>query len=232
MRRTSVMIEVDDQVYDSLVEPLKRNKMFAKLISSLLNGYLNDSYVRALVDDNFEDVHKAVVGAFDELADSMEASLANMGLFVDEMEANAKAGYKKFQSKREESAKGLNGFGKVNNDGTGSKDGGNTAPDYVEALSARVDALERTVRDGINQMLKVLEGSVVPKKPTEPDVERGVSQKAESALSQQIRELYDEPKDDFIAGSNETDSDSDDGVSSDDAMSFLSSLIADVGMSY
>ena len=31
-RRTSIMLEVSDEVYDTLVEPLKKSKQFSKLL--------------------------------------------------------------------------------------------------------------------------------------------------------------------------------------------------------
>ena len=98
-RKTNVMVEFSEEVYDSLVEPMKKNKSFSKLVAALIEGYINDSYVRAYADDTLYDLKRASVDAFNESLDSMSESLSNMGLYTDELESTAMMGKKKFREK-------------------------------------------------------------------------------------------------------------------------------------
>ena len=188
MRRTSVMIEVEDTVYSGLVEPHKKNKTFAKLISSLLNGYLQDGYIRAYVDDDFEEVRRAVVGSFADSVDEMESTLANMGLFSDELGARSQAGYHKFQQRRfqqeEELEKGPNIQNKsVETPSSNQKE--------IDALHQKVNTLEQTIQgigrdvnDGFNQILKLL-NSTVPQTVEVPKASH-IQGVAESVISSKI----------------------------------------------
>lgn len=152
MRRTNVMVEVEDDVYSVIVEPHKRNKTFSKLISSLLNGYITDGYIRAFVDDNLEEVRKAVVGSFADSVGEMESVLANMGLFTDELEAHANVGYAKFQQKRSQQAEELD-KGSI----PAREESPKRSPD-VDALNDKVNDLERNVTEGFNRIIELLNG--------------------------------------------------------------------------
>lgn len=163
MRRTSVMIEIEDDVYNGIVEPHKRNKTFAKLISSLLNGYISDGYIRAFVDDNLEEVRKAVVGSFEDSVGEMESALANMGLFADELGAHAQAGYAKFQQKRTQQAEELDSEPVVSS--RQSDKPKQESPDVTQ-LNNKVNDLERNMTEGFNRILEMLgnmaSGGVMP----------------------------------------------------------------------
>lgn len=105
MRKTNVFLEVDDRVYDAVVEPHKKAKTFAKLVASLLTGYIEDEYIRSYCDGCVEDMRKATIGDLDDALDSMASSLANIGLYTEELNMLGKKGMKTFSdasSKRSE----------------------------------------------------------------------------------------------------------------------------------
>lgn len=241
MKRTSVMIEVDDDVYSSLVEPLKKNKSFSKLISSLLNGYLVDGYIRSFIDDCFEEVRKAVVGSFEDSVGEMESALANMGLFADELSAHSKAGYSQFQQRRSQQAEELN------------KDplSGHTVPsksdEQVKELRGKVDGLERTVTEGFNKILEILMKSDIVAQPAKP-AKQSVQSKAEDILSglsfvadfpeepvteRKVAAKHNEVGSRELVGvgarSHEVVEEEDDSVDNSMAGSFLSSLMGGFG---
>lgn len=139
MRRTSVMLEFSDEVYDNIVEPMKKNKSFSKLLATLTEGYLNDGYIRAFADDNLENMRKAAVDSFSKSIDSMMGSLSNMGLFTDELEATATDGKERFSKKAEEQRESL------------SQDSGNSSTD-IEKLNSRMDSMQSTM----NELLSVV----------------------------------------------------------------------------
>lgn len=139
MRRTSVMLEFSDEVYDNIVEPMKKNKSFSKLLATLTEGYLNDGYIRAFADDNLESMRKAAVDSFSKSIDSMMGSLSNMGLFTDELEATATDGKERFSKKAEEQRESL------------PQDSGNSSTD-IEKLNSRMDDMQSTM----NELLSVV----------------------------------------------------------------------------
>ena len=102
MRKTNVFLEIDDSVYEAVVEPHKRSKTFSKLIAALLNGYIKDEYVRAYGDNMIDDLRKASVDSLDDVLGSMHDSLANMGLFTDELQMVNTKGSNFFSKKKEE----------------------------------------------------------------------------------------------------------------------------------
>jgi hypothetical protein len=142
------MIDVSDEVYADLVEPHKRQKTFSKLIVALLQGYISDPHIRAVVDDSFDDGRRTVVGSFEDSILDMEASLAKMGLITDSLHANANAGYSKFNSRAGEQASFINK----------GNFGFHTTPPENESLEKKVQDIEQTMQNGFTQIMQMLSG--------------------------------------------------------------------------
>lgn len=226
MRRTSVMIEVNDDVYETLVEPLKRNKSFAKLISSLLNGYINDSYIRAFVDDNLEEVKKAVVGSFAESVGEMESALANMGLFADELNAHSQAGYARFQQHRAKQVEELDKEPIATKESTPKpKD------EEFEALQNRVASMEKSMSEGFSRILEILNQAKFPETAHQP-TKVSVEEKVEHSMQSHISAIPSPEKELVAVGVSDYHDEGESDSSSEETNAFLSSLVADFGVSY
>lgn len=91
-KKINIMVEVDDRVYDLVVAPHKRNKSFSKLITTLLSGYTENSYIRGFADDTLSDLRRESANALDSIIGDMHESLANMGMFSDEIKSTAESG--------------------------------------------------------------------------------------------------------------------------------------------
>lgn len=150
VRRTSVMLEVSEEVYSGLVEPLKKEKSFAKLVASLLSAYLSDSYIRTVVDNTFDEVRKAVVSGFEDSVCAMESALINMGLLTDQLQAQSEAGQRKFSQKAEEQSKCVHPV---------APDVPKNNEQEVQELRNRVAGLEKSVREGFDMIASMLKGS-------------------------------------------------------------------------
>ena len=61
MRTINVFLEVDDKVYNLVVEPHKKAKTFSKLMASLLKGYIEDEYVRAYGNSTVDDMKRRFI---------------------------------------------------------------------------------------------------------------------------------------------------------------------------
>ncbi len=92
MRKVNIMVDVSDEVYDSVVAPYKKSRGFSKLINSLLIGYLKDDYVAAYVDGTLDALRGKSYEAFDEAIASMNNSFATVGMLADSAESMMKEG--------------------------------------------------------------------------------------------------------------------------------------------
>lgn len=92
MRKVNIMVDVSDEVYDSVVAPYKKSRGFSKLINSLLIGYLKDDYVAAYVDGTLDALKGKSYEAFDEAIASMNNSFATVGMLADSAESMMQEG--------------------------------------------------------------------------------------------------------------------------------------------
>lgn len=153
MKRTSVLLEFSDGVYDTLVEPLKKNRAFSKFLSALVDGYISDPYIRAFADGNLDEFKKASVAAFDEQLDEMSESLANMGFFADELEAMSAGGKAHFTNKAKQHSQPSTAFHskpeEVSSDETDNKD--------IKDINARMDRMEANMNAFFTTMMTMLQ---------------------------------------------------------------------------
>ena len=103
MKRTNILVEVSDGIYDNVVTPHKKAKTFSKLIATLLKGYIENEYIRAYAEDTLDDMHRASVDALDEVIGNMQQSLKNMGLYADELKETTEDGMSYFGERVESS---------------------------------------------------------------------------------------------------------------------------------
>lgn len=161
MKKTSILIEVDDTVYDLVVAPHKKAKTFSKLAATLLQGYIENDYIQSYADGTLETMHKASVGALDDILGDMSNSLANMGLYTNELKNTAEEGASTFNS----SEPSFNPPVQPNSE--------------VDALKEDISQL-REQNENIMSMLKqLLSNGTVVSKSSEPKVNtHGVSPKS------------------------------------------------------
>lgn len=159
MRTINVFLEVDDKVYNLVVEPHKKAKTFSKLMASLLKGYIEDEYVRAYGNSTVDDMKKASVDSLDDAINGMTESLMNLGMFTDELKLTSAKGLKEFKKDKPEA--------KAESVPTSTTD--HTPED--NQLKEEVEELRNTVKDLMKQnaeIMSMLAGkeSAVAKAPT------------------------------------------------------------------
>lgn len=94
MKKVTVL--VDEDVYKLVVQPHKHDKTFSKLVAALLNGYLQNDFIRSYAENYIGGINKAVVNDLDMVIDEMNQSLFNIGLYHSELENIAEAGVNLF----------------------------------------------------------------------------------------------------------------------------------------
>lgn len=165
MRRTSIMIEFSDEVYDAIVEPMKKQKTFSKLVASLVEGYLEDGYIRAYADDTLEDMRKASVSSFSASIDSMAESLSSMGLYTDELNSISLTGKTKFQEKAKKQSDEMKNMEKPT-----SNDNGVSA-EVIENINKRIDNMENSIDSKFSELIELLKSGVVTREVEKSSVD-------------------------------------------------------------
>lgn len=248
MRRTNILLEFSDEVYDTLVEPLKKNKAFTKLVTTLIDGYMSDSYIRAYADDTLDGMRNKAVSSFNESIASMNETLSEMGLVTDELEANSLSGRDMFRKKADEQAEELSKtVGTV----------GSVSSDELSAVNDRIDKVQDSIQGMMSMLSELIQAGKIsiggigdvqtdtqniktaaslvkeeakevfvetPNSVEKPDVQVG----AEPAISDPVPEEGYNPSKSPIFISSE-DSSSDEGVEDEDssvANDFLASMLA------
>lgn len=101
MVKTNILVEVSDEVNELVVVPHKRNYTFSKLMATLLQGYIEDSYIRAYAEGNLTDIKKASVDALDSTLNDMRSSLSSLGIYTNELKSSTEGGLRHFNSYQE-----------------------------------------------------------------------------------------------------------------------------------
>lgn len=244
MRRTSIMIEFSDEVYDAIVEPMKKQKTFSKLVASLVEGYLEDGYIRAYADDTLEDMRKASVSSFSASIDSMAESLSSMGLYTDELNSISLTGKTKFQEKAKKQSDEMKNMEKPT-----SNDNGVSA-EVIENINKRIDNMENSIDSKFSELIELLKAGVVTKEVEKSSVDNDKSavdvsntpprvvsfnnhNVEENASKEDLDNLVISSNDDFFGTSGERDitedifedTDSSKDEEEGEATSFVNSLL-------
>lgn len=105
MKKTNIMIDVEERIYDLVVVPHKKNKSFSKLIATLLTGYVDNAYIRGYADDTLEDMKRSSLSSLDSMISEIHSGLAAMGMYSDEMKNITDEGLNIFGKGSEEAGK-------------------------------------------------------------------------------------------------------------------------------
>lgn len=161
MKKTSILIEVDDTVYDLVVAPHKKAKTFSKLAATLLQGYIENDYIQSYADGTLETMHKASVSALDDILGDMSSSLANMGLYTNELKNTSEEGVSTFNS----SEPSFNSSVPLNSE--------------VDALKEDISQLREQNEDIMSMLKQLVSNGAVVSRSSEPKVNtHGVSPKS------------------------------------------------------
>lgn len=226
MRTINAFLEVDDKVYNLVVEPHKKAKTFSKLMASLLKGYIEDEYVRAYGNSTVDDMKKASVDSLDDAINGMTESLMNLGMFTDELKLTSAKGLKEFKKDKPEA--------KAESVPTSTTD--HTPED--NQLKEEVEELRNTVKDLMKQnaeIMSMLAGkeSAVAKAPTPKgtvDKEDFVEEKhtvkeSETAPEIKLKEVKSVPDEVFNLFADEEEPKEDDGFD-------MTSILDGVGVTF
>lgn len=225
MVKTSILVEVDQRTNDLVVVPHKRAKTFSKLMASLLQGYVEDEYIRAYADGTLDDMRKASVDVLDDALNSMTESLSNMGLYNEALSQTNDRGKKYFEDYSEKKEQEI-----INNEEVSELK--SAVSDLQEQNSTILQLLKQLTTQGISapEIKRVPEDTVeefvrerqqaVP----EPVVTQEFKSADDTKEKETIREIVREPEEvPEVAVSEELVSEDED---EEDAANLLSSLMS------
>ena len=98
MKKTNIIVEVNDEIYESVVAPFKKRKSFGKLMVQLLEAYTYNeaiySYINGVMDGIEHD-------AMEDLLNDLTSSISMMGMLGSQAEAIIENGQRDFESIRQ-----------------------------------------------------------------------------------------------------------------------------------
>lgn len=97
MKKTNVMIEVPEDVYDEVVVPFKQKKSFGKLVAQLLCAYYSNDSIYSYINGTFDELENEATEELLKDLNSMTQSLGIMGMFASQAEAVIENGQKEFE---------------------------------------------------------------------------------------------------------------------------------------
>ena len=209
-KQTNLLLQVPDDVYYQLVEPMKKAKRFTKLIVTLLQGYMSNKYIHDYADDTLEEGRRVTFEAFNSSLAEAEEALARMGMIGDELQSTNEAGSLEFTKKREQTIEEMNSQGlgnkrKFQEDTQSESEAPGVSVSDFETLSKRVDGLESTISQNFEKLFGLLAGTgelTTKSSPTQvkPVETNSVSRNAAEAVALAVQSI--EPSSD--AKPNET----------------------------
>ena len=172
-RKVNILIDVEDDVYFSVVKPYKEAKIFSKLMATLLQAYLENDELRSDIDEAMGNMKKAQVNSLDNIIENMQSSLSSMGMFTDMLSSNNKKGTSLFKGGKFSATNvvGKNSGSKTPSNGIfpdlESQSMSSETPDpnvdnlkdQVNTLEAKVDAISKSNSDMMS-MLKEFMGTL------------------------------------------------------------------------
>ena len=209
-KKTSIMVEVDDRVYDLVISPHKKNKTFSKLLSTLLSGYLEDQYIRGFAEDTLDDMRRASSSALEEIIGSMHEGLANMGMYTEELKSNTMEGMNTFESK-------LSGVNKKN------PHIGADSSEEIRELRESIRGLAEQNRSIMEMLSRVVGGVSVRPSGIGSDSEVTISDRSDRSMRVGIDPVVESPYSEEIIGGMDEENEI-------DGASLLASLCS--GMSF
>lgn len=98
----NVMVRVTKDVNENVVIPSKQSKSFGNLVSTLLEGYYTNKYVRAYVEGMLSELEEESSKQFNEQIHKMMGSISSMGIYTDELKNVNDAGRETFEDVKED----------------------------------------------------------------------------------------------------------------------------------
>lgn len=92
MKSASLLVTVPDEIYENIVEPMKRDRTFASFMNSLLQAYYESDEIQSYVEGLKDNANKKSLDSLTSAIDKANSVLSRFGLYTDELENVANMG--------------------------------------------------------------------------------------------------------------------------------------------
>lgn len=177
------MVDVSEEVYDTVVVPFKKSRKFSELINSLLTGYLKDNYVASYVEGTLDTLKNESARSLDEAIESMNQSFAMVGMLADEASDMMSSGIDAVKVREKE--KGAVGQKeRFASESTKKDKEESTKEDFLK----EIDALRKQNNEMERSLKKVLKALNMDFDEVTAEVDDGTSVKEEASATVETKE--------------------------------------------
>lgn len=187
MKKTNVMIEVSEELYDSVVLPYKKKKSFGRLVVQLLEAYAENDAVYSYINGTMDELDDKVMDGLLSDLNNMSQSLSMMSFLENEMEATLDNGTKTFEEFKENVSEDIDSFNKATNGEfktNKEKEEGNKKDSSLSEEDIR-GIVNESVKDALSEALASILGSQVnPSVIVNQSVSDSISESVVSRVSE------------------------------------------------
>lgn len=97
MKKTNILVEVDDDLYENIVLPYKKKKSFGKLVVQLLTAYYENESIYSYINGAIDEMHDEAKEELLKDLQSMANSLNSLGMLQNEAEVTVDNGFSEFK---------------------------------------------------------------------------------------------------------------------------------------
>ena len=151
-----MLITVSDELNNFVVSPHKKNNTFSKLVTTLLEGYMNDSYIQAYAEGTLVESRQKSLNDLDNTLANMASSLASLGVYTSDMKSSTEGGlryFNEYSSHAKENIKDTEDFEEVVKQ----------QKEETEDLKSTVNELKEQNKKILEMMEKLMSGDSVLK---------------------------------------------------------------------
>lgn len=180
MKKTNVMIEVSEDLYNEIVEPYKKRKGFGKLVVQLLEAYRSNEAIYSYINGTMDELDSEATEELLKDLNSMTQSLNMFGVYQNQAEVVIDEGQRAFNEFSNQAREDSNKFETSSNNNK-NEDKPLTKEDVVSIVNDSVSDIK-------NMLEELLKGGTV----TAPVVER-VQEAVETKIHVGLSEAITEP---------------------------------------
>lgn len=178
MKKTNVMVEVSDDLYDAIVEPYKKRKGFGKLVVQLLEAYHTNESIYSYINGTIDGLESEATDELLKDLNSMAQSLNMFGVLQNQAEVVVDEGQRAFSE-----------FGSQAQEDVGKFENLKTQDPIKESITREdvISIVNESVAD-IKEMLKNLTDGGKVSAPVAEQVQEAVETKINVSLGEAFQE--------------------------------------------
>lgn len=180
MKKTNVMIEVSEDLYNEIVEPYKKRKGFGKLVVQLLEAYRSNEAIYSYINGTMDELDSEATEELLKDLNSMAQSLNMFGVYQNQAEVVIDEGQRAFNEFGNQAREDSSKF-ETSSNNSKNEDKPLTKEDVVSIVNDSVSDIK-------NMLEELLKGGTV----TAPVVER-VQEAVETKIHVGLSEAITEP---------------------------------------